>query len=159
VRSLDDFLPSYEFATRHEVAVGVDPAQADRALREVTFREVPLVRALLFARGLGARKGDESILSTMVPRATVLEDVPGEGIVLTLSGQFWRLRGRGAEAPATAVIDFRVRPGSLATETRVHVPDPVSRRKFVRYWWVVKPFSGLIRSQVLRAAKRRAEAL
>jgi hypothetical protein len=158
VRSLDEFLPSYEFATRHEVEVGVDPARADRALREVTFREVPLVRALLFARGLGARKGDESVLATMVPRATVLEDVPGEGIVLTLSGQFWRLRGRGAEAPATAVIDFRVRPGSLATETRVHVPDPVSRRKFVRYWRVVRPFSGLIRSQVLRAAKRRAEA-
>jgi hypothetical protein len=158
VKSLDEFLPSYEFATRHEVPVGVDPARADRALREVTFREVPLVRALLFARGLGARKGDESVLATMVPRATVLEDVPGEGIVLTLSGQFWRLRGRGAEAPATAVIDFRVRPGILATETRVHVPDPVSRRKFVRYWRIVKPFSGLIRTQVLQAAKRRAEA-
>jgi hypothetical protein len=159
VRSLDDYLPSYEFVTRHEVAVAVDPARADRALREVTFREVPLVRALLFLRGLGARKGGDSVVATMVPRATVLEDVPGEGIVLTLSGQFWRLRGRGAEAPATAVIDFRVQPGSLATETRVHVPDPVARRKFVRYWRIVRPFSGLIRTQVLQAAKRRAEAV
>ena len=95
----------------------------------------------------------------MVPRATVLEDVPGEGVVLTLSGQFWRLRGRGPEAPATAVIDFRAVPGSLATETRVHVPDPVSRRKFGRYWRIVRPFSGLIRLVVLRAAKRRAEAV
>jgi hypothetical protein len=158
VRSLDDFLPAYEFATHHEVDVSADPARADRALRAVTFREVPLVRALLFARGLGARSGDESVVATMVPRATVLEDVPGEGIVLTLSGQFWRLRGRGAEGPATAVIDFRARPGSLTTETRVHVPDPVSRRKFVRYWRFVRPFSGLIRRQVLRAAKRRAES-
>jgi hypothetical protein len=158
VRSLDDFLPAYEFRTRHEVEVAADPAGADRALRAVTFREVPLVRALLFARGLGARGGDESVLATMVPRASVLEDVPGEGIVLTLSGQFWRLRGRGKEAPATAVIDFRARPGSLTTETRVFVPDPVSRRKFVRYWRFVRPFSGLIRRQVLRAAKRRAES-
>jgi hypothetical protein len=159
MKSLDAFLPAYDFSTRHAVAVAVDPVRADRALREVTFKEVPLVRALLVARGLGLRRGEDTVLGAMVPRATVLEDVPGEGVVLTLSGQFWRLRGRGPEAPATAVIDFRALPGSLATETRVHVPDPVSRRKFGRYWRIVRPFSGLIRLVVLRAAKRRAEAV
>jgi len=158
VKSLDAFLPSYEFATRHEVAVNADPVRAERALREVTFKEVPLVRGLLFARGLGVRRAEDKVLATMVPRATVLEDVPGEGIVLSLTGQFWRVRGRGADAPATAVFDFRAAPGRLTTETRVHVPDPGSRRKFARYWRVVRPFSGLIRVLVLRAAKRRAEA-
>jgi hypothetical protein len=158
MKSLDAFLPTYEFSTRHEVSVAVDPVLVDRALREVTFKEVPLVRGLLLARGLGLRSAKDTVLATMVPRATVLEDVPGEGLVLTLSGQFWRLRGRGAEAPATAVIDFRALPGSLATETRIHVPDPVSRKKFGHYWRVVRPFSGLIRMLVLRAAKRRAEA-
>jgi hypothetical protein len=158
VRSLDAFLPTYEFSTRHEVPVSVGPADADRALRELTFREIPIVRGLLLARGLGPRRGDDTVLATMVPRATVLEDVPGEGIILTLSGQFWRLRGRGHEAPATAVIEFRALPGSLTTETRVHVPDPASRRKFSHYWRVVRPFSGVIRMVVLRAAKRRAEA-
>ncbi len=158
MKSLDAFLPTYEFSTRHEVSVAVDPALADRALREVTFREVPLVRGLLLIRGLGLPSAKDTVLATMVPRATVLEDVPGEGLVLTLSGQFWRLRGRGPEAPATAVIDFRALPGSLATETRIHVPDPVSRKKFGHYWRVVRPFSGLIRMLVLRAAKQRAEA-
>ena len=159
MKSLDAFLPAYDFSTRHAVAVAVDPVRADRALREVTFKEVPLVRALLVARGLGLRRAEDTVLGAMVPRATVLEDVPGEGVVLTLSGQFWRLRGSGPEAPATAVIDFRALPGSLATETRVHVPDQVSRRKFGRYWRIVRPFSGLIRMVVLRAAKRRAEAV
>ena len=158
MKSLDAFLPAYEFSTRHEVSVAVDPARADRAMREVTFKEIPLVRGLLLARGLGLRRAEDRVLATMVPRATILEDVPGEGLVLTLTGQFWRLRGRGTEAPATAVIDFRALPGSLATETRVHVPDPVSRRKFAHYWRIVRPFSGLIRMAVLRAAKRRAEA-
>jgi len=157
MKSLDAYLPSYEFATRHEVFVDADPVTADRALRELTFGEVPLVRGLLLVRGLGIRKAEETVLTTMVPRATVLEDVPGEGVVLTLSGQFWRLRGRGPEPPATAVIDFRAGPGSLTTETRVHVPDPVSRRKF-GYWRIVRPFSGAIRVSVLRAAKRRADA-
>ena len=159
MKSLDTFLPAYEFSTRHSVSVAAEPARADRALREVTFKEVPLVRALLLARGLGLRGAEDTVLGMMVPRATILEDVPGEGLVLTLSGQFWRLRGRGPEGPATAVIDFRALPGSLATETRVHVPDQVSRRKFGRYWRIVRPFSGLIRMVVLRAAKRRAEAV
>ncbi|MGZ8702906.1 MAG: hypothetical protein ACXWZY_11535 [Gaiellaceae bacterium] len=158
MKSLDAFMPAYEFSTRHEVSVAVDPARADQALREVTFKEVPLVRGLLLARGLGLRKPEDTVLATMVPRATVLEDLPGEGLILALSGQFWRLRGRGPEAPATAVIDFRSLPGSLATETRIHVPDPVSRRKFGHYWRIVRPYSGLIRMLVLRAAKRRAEA-
>jgi hypothetical protein len=157
VKSLDAFLPKYDYSTRHEVSVAANPALVDRALREVTFREVPLVRGLLLARGLGLRKAEDTVLATMVPRATVLEDIPGEGLILRLNGQFWRLRGRGPEAPATAVIDFRVQPGSLTTETRVHVPDPVSRRRFAQYWRVVRPFSGVIRMVLLRAAKRRAE--
>ena len=159
MKRLDAFLPAYDVSTRHEVSIGVDPARADRALREVTFREVPLVRGLLLVRGLGLRRAEETVLATIVPRATVLEDVPGEGLILTLSGQFWRLRGRGPEAPATAVIEFRALHGSLTTETRVHVPDPASRRRFGQYWRVVRPFSGLIRIGLLRAAKRRAEAL
>jgi hypothetical protein len=158
MKSLDAFLPAYEFSTRHAVSFTGDPARGDQALRQVTFREVPLVRGLLLARGLGLRRAEERVLATMVPRATVLEDVPGEGLILTLNGQFWRFRGRGPEASATAVIDFRASAGSLTTETRVHVPDPVSRRRFARYWRVVRPFSGIIRMRVLRAAKRRAEA-
>jgi peroxiredoxin len=157
MNSLDAYLPSYEYSTRHEVAVDAPSDVADRALREVTFRDVPVVRALLFARGEGAHRADEPVVATMVPKATVVEDAPGEGIVLSVTGQFWRLRGRGPEPPATAVVDFRSGPGRLSTETRVHVPDPVSRRKFERYWRIVRPFSGLIRMSLLRAAKRRAE--
>ena len=115
------------------------------------------MRGLLFARGLGVRRANDSVLATMVPRATVLEDIPGEGLVLTITGQFWRLRGAGPEAPATAVVDFRAGPGRLTTETRVHVGDLRARRKFARYWLVVRPFSGLTRILILRAVKRRAE--
>jgi hypothetical protein len=107
VKSLDEFLPTYEFKTRHEVPVAVDPVKADRALRELTFKEVPLVRALLLARGIGRKRAGDAVLTTMVPRATVVEDVPGEGVVLSLTGHFWRLRGRGSEPPAHAVVDFR----------------------------------------------------
>ncbi len=159
LRPLDAFLPSYEFAEQHSVSIGADAARADRALREVTFGDVPLMRVLLFARGIRRPRADETVIGAMTRRSTMLEDVPGEGLVLSTIGPFWRLRrGPDDEPPATAVVDFRAEPGRLTTETRVHVEDLGSRRKFARYWRVIRPFSGLTRILVLRAAKRRAEA-
>ena len=148
---------TYEVATRHTLAVDADAEVADRALREVTFGDVPLVRALVCARGLGLPPRHERIVDAMRGRAAVVEDVPGERLTFALEGQFWRLRGRGAEPAARATVGFRATPGLLATETHVSVPA-ASARRFRRYWFVVRPFSGLIRNQVLHAAKRRAEA-
>lgn len=147
-----------ELVTRHAVAADADAAALDRALREVTFAEIPLVRALVFARGLGLPRRDQNVLEALGRRGTVLEDVPGKGMAVSLRGQFWRLGGRGPEPAATAVLRFRAEDGLLSTETRVHVP-PASRGQFIRYWRVVRPFSGLIRRRVLLAAKRRAEAV
>ena len=157
VKTLDVYMPKFEFVERHRVRVAGDPARADEALRAVTFGDLPLMRVLLFLRGLGFRRGDERVLDAMRGRSTVLEDVAGEGMVLALTGTFWRWRGTGAEPPATAVVDFRATDGALTTETRVHVADVASRRRFARYWLVIRPFSGLTRVALLRAARRRLE--
>ena len=45
----------------------------------------------------------------------------------------------------------------LQTETRVICGDSASRRKFLAYWFVVRPFSGLIRLIMLRNVRRAAE--
>jgi hypothetical protein len=159
LRPLDEFMPAYEFSERHAIAIAADAADVDLALRGVTFGDVPLMRVLLALRGIGRPPADATVLGAITRRSTTLEDVPGEGIVLSLAGRFWRLRAAPAdEPPAQAVIDFRAERGRLTTETRVHVDDPQSRRKFARYWRVIRPFSGLTRTLVLRAAKRRAEA-
>lgn len=175
MRSLDDFLPEYEFSERHALAVRAPVERIDRALRSVSLAEVPVARALWFLRRLGRSVGDPAkpFVDRAALGAVVLEDVPAEGLVLGLTGQFWRLRGGGAgDRPRTrdeflayvrpdackAVIDFRITPSRLSTETRVHVPDRAARRKFARYWTVIRPFSGLIRILFLRAVRRRAEA-
>lgn len=175
VRALDDFLATYEFSERHSLAIDAPAASIDRAFRAVSIADIPIARALWWVRRLGRPYGDAAkpFVGGELP-GVVLEDVPKEGVVLGLTGQFWRLRGdRELAKPATAeeflayadpdvckaVIDFRIGPRSLSTETRVHVTDAASRRKFRRYWFVVRPFSGLIRILLLRAARRRAEAL
>ena len=174
MRPLDDFLPSYEFVERHSLAIDAAPDQIDTAFRSVAIADIPIARALWFVRRLGRPSGDltKPFVSSELP-GIVLEDVPGRGIVLGLTGQFWKIRGgyRDPTRPRTAdeyvgyarpdmckaVIDFRVGESSLSTETRVHVADPAARRKFRRYWFVIRPFSGLIRILFLRAARRRAE--
>lgn len=174
MRPLDDFLPAYEFSERHSLAVDAPAARIDAAFRSVSMADLPLARVLWWMRRLGRPYGDSAkpFIGGELP-GVVLEDVPEEGIVLGLTGQFWRVLGgpRDPARPRTAeeflaydrqdtckaVIDFRVAPGSLSTETRVHVGDPAARRRFRRYWFVVRPFSGLIRILLLRAARRRAE--
>ena len=175
MRPLDDFLPTYEFSERHSLAIDAPASRIDGAFRTVSIADVTIARMLWRLRRLGRPYGDSTqpFIAGELP-GVVLEDVPEEGIVLGLTGQFWRLLG-GERDPATpttleeflayqrpetckAVVDFRVGAASLSTETRVHVADEAARRKFRRYWLVVRPFSGLIRVLLLRAARRRATA-
>jgi hypothetical protein len=175
MRPLDDFLPAYEFVERHSLAIDAPQGRIDAAFREVSIADIPLARGLWWIRRLGRQYGDakKPFVGGELP-GVVLDDVPGEGLVLGLTGQFWKVLGgeRDPGRPRTAeeflayargdtckaVIDFRVAPGSLSTETRVHVADLAARRSFRRYWRVVRPFSGLIRILLLRAARERAEA-
>lgn len=172
LRALDDFLPAYEFSERHSLAIEAPSGRIDEALRTVSIADIPIARALWWMRRLGRTHGDSTKPLIGEFPGIVLEDVFGEGIVLGLTGQFWRVLGGAPVTPRSAeeflastrpdtckaVIDFRVGASSLTTETRVHVADKASRRKFRRYWFVVRPFSGLIRILFLRAARRRAEA-
>ena len=174
MRPLDTFLPAYEFSERHSLAIDASAERIDEALRTISIRDIPVARALWRVRRLGRPYGESQkpFVGGELP-GVVLEDVPEEGVVLGLTGQFWRLLGdRERGKPRTAdefleftrpdtckaVIDFRIGPSSLSTETRVHVADRAARRRFRLYWFVVRPFSGLIRILLLRAARRRAEA-
>ena len=167
-------MPAHQFSERHSLLIDAPVERIDLALRTVSMADIPVARLLWWLRRLGRHYGDGSrpFVGGELP-GVVLDDVRGEGVVLGLTGQFWRLRGGAdAEKPTSAdaflvydradackaVIDFRIDRGRLSTETRVHVGDPASRRKFRRYWLVIRPFSGLIRILLLRAVRRRAEA-
>ncbi|HEU0303622.1 MAG TPA: hypothetical protein VFR32_03490 [Gaiellaceae bacterium] len=179
LRPLDDFLPVYEFSERHRLEIHSDRSQVDEALRAVSIEELPGVLLLYRLRGLGRSGRDtrQPFLGLARIGAVELEDVPGHGVILGLTGQFWRLRGGPDLArPRTrseflaydrpdvcrAVIDFRIAELAsgrclLTTETRVHVGDQAARRAFRRYWLLIRPFSGLTRILFLRAVRRRCE--
>jgi hypothetical protein len=118
------------------------------------------------------------LLDTMSDLGFVMLDrTPDREVVFGVVGQFWRARGveqphlstpdeflsfddpRFAKVAANVAVRPGPRPGTslVHTETRVHVPDPLLRRRFARYWRLIGGGSGFIRRQWLAGIKRRAE--
>jgi hypothetical protein len=106
---------------------------------------------------------------------TVIGERPGEELVLGTVGRFWRARGelcpisparfREPAPPGTAKAAWNFAVGrrsdggtELRTETRVLCADVATRRRFRAYWTLIKPFSGLIRLEMLAAVRSAAES-
>jgi hypothetical protein len=105
----------------------------------------------------------------------ILDSRPPEELVIGLEGRFWRPSGGMCTPPADAFLssmpaagtaraawNFRVvengpKACELSTETRVLCASPEVRRRFLPYWWLVRPGSGLIRREMLRAIRDQAE--
>jgi hypothetical protein len=134
----------------------------------VTPAEMPLARVLMRARGMRADTA-RPLLEQAMRTFAVLAEEPGRELVIGSVGRPWRLRGgvrRDALADFAAfrepgyakmVLNFRFDGSTLSTETRVHLTDAASRRRFRVYWLIVRPFSGLVRRIWLRAIRRRAQ--
>jgi hypothetical protein len=185
---LDEFLPNYEFHEIHAVTVEAPMAKVFTAIKELTVAELsPLIFAMLNLRTLPAllmgkeskmERTPEPFLNKLFEDGFIpLVEVADQEIVFGLIGQFWKLvpvPGPKIASPqefldyddpdfAKVAANLAVSPdtdGSVrcSTETRIHVSDPRTRRKFAFYWWIISMGSGWIRVLWLRAIKRKAES-
>jgi len=180
---IDDFFPNYDVTERHQIGIAAPPAQVYAAMRELDLSASVLIRGLFALRGLPAlfsRHKPESGLGLNMDGLlksgfALLGEMPQQEIVLGLVGKFWtasgciqKLDAVGFQNFATfgfakAVWNFSLEPQAagvtrLHTETRVLCLDEASRRRFRFYWLFIRPFSGLIRMETLRAIKRKAES-
>jgi hypothetical protein len=168
---IDEFLSDYDFVEKHAISIHANAETIYRAANEVDFGGSFIIRWLLRLRGMS---GTEVSLKTLrESRFAVLGEIPNHELLLGLVGKFWTPRGelrkidaesfRGFDTPgyAKAVWNFSLLPegdGSrLMTETRVRCLDAKSRGSFGFYWMFIRPFSGLIRMEMLRAIKHEAE--
>ena len=182
---LDELLPDFDVEETHTRRVGASPAAALAAVRAATPGEMPLVQLLyglrsapaLLTRRRGLRRERGRPLWEQMLQSGFLSLVDEDDeIVLGYAGQPWKLSG-GARPGVSSVVawewfaipgyvkaamSFRAEPADggtlLTTETRVLATDESSRRRFGRYWRVIRPGSGAIRRSWLRAAAHRAEA-
>jgi hypothetical protein len=177
VSAIDEWLPEYQVSARYSIRVGSSPEKTAAALRKASFADLPIVRGLMRLRGyrLGNAQRTASPVTEGRRFGSFLELVanPGE-VVLGIAGRFWRPDGgivRDLTADgfhdfqrigyAKAVWNFFISPADgssqLSTETRVQTFGRAATVKFRLYWVIVGPFSGLMRTAMLREVKRIAE--
>jgi hypothetical protein len=179
---LDSFMRTYDAREFHETPVASSPRRAYEAMRTVNMVGSPIALALVLIRGIPhvlTRKASPSrslTIDYLIDHGFVkLAEEPGVELVLGVVGRFWRLDSglhpisaaefASFDEPgyAKAVLNFKVldQPGPsvlISTETRIVATDDDARRKFLLYWRLIGPFSGFIRTRLLAAIKRDAEA-
>ncbi len=171
---VDAWLPQFDFSEHHETLVAAPPERVWSSLLALDVTRLPLLRVLGALRGMGRARQPTTLVGLLGGAFTRLEERPPASLVLGVTGRFWSLRGRllptepehFREPPppgtARAAWSFTLTPQTggatrLETETRVRCADAPSRRAFGIYWRVIRPGSGLIRREMLRAVRRDAE--
>jgi len=182
---LDAVLPAPDHATRRAVTVRAPAKVVFAAVESVSAGDLPVMRILMGVRMLPAllrrpavpRPRPTSLIEDMCANGfAILARDEGTELVIGAVGQFWKPSGgrtftitdaaafSSFDEPgyARAAMTLRcepVTPGTtrLYTETRVDTTDAAARRAFGRYWFLVRAGSQLIRVEMLRAIRRRAE--
>ena len=142
--------PDARQVKRHDIAMAVAPARAYRAVLDLTLAELPLTRLLFRLRGI-AHQPEMTVreLFTSPPFRVLEEQAPVE-FVCEIARRHFR-----------AVMNFRIEAAGagsvVTTATWVETWGTGARVGFAIYWLLVAPFSGLIRREMLRVARRHAE--
>lgn len=168
----DKYLPTYQFSEHHARVIKSGQEKIWPLVAQMDFSGSWIIRMLFALRGMPARMMTLEGLDRA--RFICLEKKEHDEIAIGLIGQFWRPNGNLQKfIPAEftpfhergfckAVWTFRLvsqGPATtlLETETRIFCTDQKALTKFSRYWLFIKPFSGLIRNEILRGIKNKAE--
>lgn len=167
---LDDILPAWTVREVHEASIDSSRDALWEAVRHLDFSDSWLTRLLFGLRGLettgltlpdmiangpfrvlGEEAGAELVMGLVCD--TKMAPVPME----TLDAFQGFARDGVNRIAWNFFIEERAGRLCLRTETRVACMGPKSRRWFLPYWVVIRPFSGLIRREMLRLAARQAK--
>jgi hypothetical protein len=173
---LDDVMPQYDFSERHEKRVAAPKDAVRRAID--SWRPPRTPTRLLFAlRRIPAPSGTLREWAASLGFLVLAET--DDELVLGQIGRFWALNERTAlvspktvdeflrfEDPRYARTAMTVRVETLDsgetrlyTETRVQALGPGARRRFRLYWLLIRPFSGLLRHEMLRGIAKEARRI
>lgn len=184
---IDSVMPTFDAGIAEHVVVAADPATTFAAARTLDLMTVhsPLLDLSMWLRGLPARLSGHAAprLPRLVidremglPGWTFLGEQPGREVTFGAVGRFWQPDIEWRDVPATdfggfdepgwgkIAANFSVLPyGASATlltyECRTVTTDPDSRRRFLRYWRLIRPVVGHILRATLAQIAVNAEEL
>lgn len=174
-KSAHDPVGPFDFSERHSILINAPPSSILSYVRHYRLGDDALIRPALFLRALPAR-----LLRRAPPPSLELQDftllaATDRGLVYGLKGAFWQpdyglrrfdtsmdfLGDRDASL-ATLILSFMTRPAPrgrtrLVTQTHILCPTRHVWRRFLPYWLVIRPVSGLMRRRMLSQIKARCE--
>jgi hypothetical protein len=180
---IDDFLPAYDVSEYHEIDIRAPRQRVYEAVSNLNMSRSKIVRLLLALRGMpallrrtnhSAKEPGFNLAGLLRSGFVLLGKEPQKELLLGLVGKFWKPIGKiqkiradefqtfNEKGFAKATWNFAIDEKSpdkirLSTETRVLCLDDASRWRFRFYWTFIRPFSGLIRMEMLRAIRKEAE--
>lgn len=178
---IDEFLTDYDFCASYDIHISASPSVVYERLFWLDFNEVWIVRLLETVR-TGKLVSPSRLATSLNQRLqgtgfVMLAEVLNEELLMGIAGRFWRPDGgRCLDLSARDFVDF-ARPGYakvawnfslktdsseetvLSTETRTKCFGAAARWKFRIYWFLIYPFSGLIRKAILNRVKSDAESV
>jgi hypothetical protein len=178
---IDEFLSDYDFGASYDIHISARRLRlcmttfmaglqrsVDKSHLE-TLRTGKLVSPSRAAASLSQRLQGTGFV--------MLAEVPSEELLMGIAGRFWRPDGGrcldlrvgdfvefARLGYAKVAWNFSLRADSsgetvLSTETRTKCFGPAARWKFGIYWFLIYPFSGLIRKAILNRVKRTRNQL
>lgn len=171
--SLDELLPVFDVRERHRRVIPSEPERMWQALASVSMNDLAVTRALMAVRSLGRTTALQDIrLVDGGPLQVVAADPP-RGMVAAAIGRPWRPlpvkmqlsspeEFREFDGPGWTkyLTDFRLTPvpsgTAISTETRCLSTSRRAKLAFGVYWLLIRPFSGLVRREMLAAVDRMA---
>jgi hypothetical protein len=173
---IDEQLPTYDVVVTEHLVVDADPATTLEAARQLDLLTVrtPVLDAAMWVRGVPDRMRHR-VQPPPVPLRLAdgiglpgwlsLGEREGSEVAFGAVGKFWQSSIQWRDVPLAEfagfhepgwgkiACNFTVRPYGenrtlLTYECRTATTDETARRKFTRYWWLVRPFA----AYVMRAA-------
>ncbi|CDR35221.1 hypothetical protein [Criblamydia sequanensis] len=160
---IDEFLPNFDFSEVHERKISAPASLLYERLSKIDLSRSKSLSILFWLRGLNTKTNPKESF------VLLCEESPNE-IVFGLIGRPWKLRGDLQKVTkeqfekfnegsfAKMAWNFSFKPiGNetlVSTETRILCLDKESKKKFKRYWFFIKPFSGFIRKEILKLLEK-----
>jgi hypothetical protein len=183
---IESAMPTYDVVIAEHLVVAAAPPATFTAARELDLLTVrtPLLTVSMWLRGLPARWSGKTTPPPprlvigehmALPGWVLLGQQPNREIAFGAVGKFWHPTiewrdvspedfsgfaesGCGKIAANLSVLPYGESASLLTYECRTVTTDPGSRRRFLRYWWLIRPFVAHILRATLRQIRTNAEA-
>ncbi|MEV3901522.1 hypothetical protein AB0K11_04290 [Mycobacterium sp. NPDC050551] len=183
---IDSSMPLFDTVITEHIVVRARPADTFAAVSALDLLTVhsPLLILSMWLRGLPARLSGQaaSPMPKLVigpdmglPGWTFLGQRPNRELAFGAVGRFWQPviewrdvsaadfgafdePGWGKIAASLSVQPYGASAALVTYECRTLTTDPDSRRRFLRYWRLIRPFAGHVLRVTLRQIAENAEA-